>query len=310
MAFSLRPWLTLTFAWGAFLLAPNAATAADPVIVDLWPDRPPGFQVTTGEEKDTSDENSRQVAGQHVIRLGNVSRPQLHFYPAPPEKRNGTTVVICPGGGFSILAWNLEGTEVAEWLNSIGVSAAVLKYRTPTREADVDWMPTTQDAQRALRWLRANSEKLEIHPERIGIAGFSAGGRTAAMAAVHGDKPLYESLDDIDQQSPRADFQILVYTAYLVDDAGNLKADVRIDENSPPAFLVHAQNDPVTPKSSTALFVALTDAKVPAELHIFPEGGHGYGLRKTDQPITHWPTLCEQWLKSQGLLTKADAAAK
>lgn len=310
MAHPIRPWLATVFTLGAFLFVPHIVTAAEPVIVDLWPARPPGFQVTTGEEKDTSDENSRRVADQHVIRLGNVSKPQLHFYPAPPEKASGTTVVICPGGGFNILAWNLEGTEVAEWLNSIGVSAAVLKYRTPTRQADVDWLPPTQDAQRAVRWLRANSEKLGIHPERIGIAGFSAGGRTAAMTAVNGGKPLYDPVDEIDQHSPRVNFQILIYTAYLVDDAGVLKPDVRVDQSSPPAFLVHAQNDSVTPKSSTALFLALTDANVPAELHIFPEGGHGYGLRKTEQPITHWPLLCEDWLKGQGLLSKADAVPK
>lgn len=281
-----------------------AANAAEPTIINLWPDKPPGYQVTSGPEKDTSTAESRGVDGQSVIRLGNVSRPQLHIYPAPKESRNGTAVVICPGGGFSILAWDLEGTEVAAWLNSLGITAAVLKYRVPTREAKIKWKPPVQDAQRAIRHLRSNAKKWAINPKQIGILGFSAGGCTAAMTAVAGEESLYKPIDKIDDISPRPNFQILVYPAYLVDKQGNLKPEVKVTKEAPPAFLVHAQNDPVTVKSSVKLFLALTNAGVPAALHVFQEGGHGYGLRPTEVPVTHWPELCEDWLRTRGLLDR------
>lgn len=277
-------------------------SAGEPMIVDLWPEKPPGYQMTGGPEKDTSTAESRAVAGRSVIRLGHVSVPQLHVYPAAEATRNGTAVVICPGGGFSILAWDLEGTEVAQWLNSLGITAAVLKYRVPTREAETDWVPPVQDAQRAIRWLRANREKWSIDAEKIGIMGFSAGGKTAAMTAVSGKTGLYQSIDKTDEQSPRPDFQMLIYPAYLVDEPGKLRPEVTIDETSPPAFLVHAQDDPVTNLSSVKYFLALDAADVPAELHIYQSGGHGYGLRETEQPVTDWPDLCEDWLRLRELI--------
>lgn len=277
-------------------------SAGEPTIVDLWPEKPPGYQVTGGPERDTSTADSRLVAGRSIIRLGQVSAPQLHVYPAAEATRNGTAVVICPGGAFKILAWDLEGTEVAEWLNSLGVTAAVLKYRVPTHDAETDWVPPVQDAQRAIRWLRANREKWSIDAEKIGIMGFSAGGKTAAMTAISGKTELYEPIGAIDEQSPRPDFQMLIYPAYLVDEAGQLRPEVTISETSPPAFLVHAQDDPVPNQNSVKYFLALDGADVPAELHVFQSGGHGYGLRETEQPVSDWPDLCEDWLRLRGLV--------
>lgn len=276
--------------------------AAEPTVIDLWSGKPPGYQVEGGPERDTSGPDAGKVAGRSVIRLGNVSKPQVHVYPAPKDKANGTAVVICPGGGFNILAWDLEGTEVAEWLNSIGVTAAVLKYRAPTAKADPNWLPPAQDAQRAVRLLRSRASEWGVDPAKIGLLGFSAGGRTAAMAALKSGENLYEAADETDKTPAEADFVVLVYPAYLMDESGKLKPEVKVTEKSPPAFLVHAYDDPVTPKSSVQLFLAYKDAKVPAELHVYDTGGHGYGLRPTERPVTLWSKRCEEWMASRGLL--------
>lgn len=280
--------------------------AADPAVVSLWPGEPPGFQVESGPERDTSGPESNQVAGRPVIRLGDVSKPELHVF--RPENPNGAAVVVCPGGGFNILAWDLEGTEVAEWLNSIGVTAAILKYRVPTAKHDPNWLPPAQDAQRAVRLVRAHAGEWGVDPARIGLLGFSAGGRTAAMAALKSSEQLYEPTDEADKASPRPDFLVLVYTAYLVGEDGSRKPEVTVTKEAPPTFLVHAYDDPVTPKSSVQLFLALKDAGVPAELHIYETGGHGYGLRPTEKPVTAWPKRCEEWMRARGLLGGNPAA--
>jgi acetyl esterase/lipase len=284
----------------------NSALAAEPAIVPVWPGKPPGFQVESGPERDTSGPESNKVAGRSVIRLGDVSKPELHVY--RPENANGAAVVICPGGGFNILAWDLEGTEVAEWLNSIGVTAAVLKYRVPTAKHDPNWLPPAQDAQRAVRLVRAHANEWGVDPARIGLLGFSAGGRTAAMAALKSGEQLYEPLDDADRAPPRPDFLVLVYTAYLVGEDGTRKPEVAVTKDAPPTFLVHAYDDPVTPKSSVQLFLALKDAGVPAELHIYETGGHGYGLRPTEKPVTMWSKRCEEWMRARGILDVKSAA--
>lgn len=275
--------------------------AAEPVVVDLWPGEAPGFKVDGGPERDTTGPDGGKVAGRSVIRLGNVATPQIHVYQPPAEKRTGASVVICPGGGFHILAWDLEGTEVAEWLNSIGVTAVVLKYRVPTAKHDPKWLPPVQDAQRALSVVRSRADEWQLDPERVGILGFSAGGSTAAMTAVSAER-RYEPLDAADEASCKPDFLVLVYTAYLVDESGELRPEVTVSKESPPTFLAHAYDDPVTPKSSVEFFLALKDAGVPAELHIYDTGGHGYGLRKTEQPVTTWNDRCAEWMKSRGLL--------
>ncbi len=279
----------------------SASPAAEPVVIDLWPKVVPGFQVESGPERDTSGPDGRPVAGRPVIRLGDVSTPQIHVYQPPAEKRNGASVVICPGGGFNILAWDLEGTEVAEWLNSLGVTAAVLKYRVPTAKHDPKWLPPVQDAQRAISLVRANADKWQLDPQRVGLLGFSAGGSTAAMTAVSSER-RYAATDAADQSPWRPDFLVLVYPAYLVDDSGELRKDVPVSKETPPTFLAHAYDDPVTPKSSVEFFLALKNAGVPAELHVYDTGGHGYGLRKTEQPVTLWNERCAEWMASRGLL--------
>ena len=268
---------------------------------------PPGYQVTTGPEQDTTKDDGRQVAGKRVIRLGNVSVPQISLYLPPAEQRNGSAVVICPGGGFSILAWDLEGTEVAEWLNGLGVTAAVVKYRVPIRNHEPRWQPPAQDAQRAISLVRSKADEWGLSPERIGVLGFSAGGATAAHTALAAGNREYEAIDKLDDTSCRADFAVLVYPAYLVDNDGKqLKDDVKVTAEAPPTFFVHAFDDRVRPENSLLLAAALKKVNVPAEVHVYAAGGHGYGLRETDQPVTTWPAHCEAWLKQRGLLNRVE----
>lgn len=291
----------------AFSSLVATARGAEPAeVIDLWPEKPPGFQVEGGPERDTSGPEGRPVAGRPVVRLGFVSEPEIHVYRPADGTGVGTAVVVCPGGGFNILAWDLEGTEVAEWLNSVGVTAAVLKYRAPTAKADPNWLPPVQDAQRAVSLVRAKAGTWGLAADRVGILGFSAGGKAAAMTALANGRRAYEPVDAADETSCRPDFAALVYPAYLVGDDGRLRPEVVVTNEAPPTFLAHAYDDKIGPANSVRLFEALKEAGVPAELHVYSTGGHGYGLRPTDQPVTAWPKRCEEWMRTQGLLAPAD----
>ena len=271
--------------------------------IPIWPATPPGDDGLTLEaERDTSGPDSRQVAGRHVIRLGNVSTPTLEVYLPDASVRNGTAVVICPGGGHSILAYDLEGTEVAQWLRSLGVTAFVLKYRVPARPDRPRWDAAVQDAQRAMSLVRSKAKEWSIDPAKIGILGFSAGGQTAALTALRQDRQ-YAAVDTVDEVSMRPDFAILVYPAYLAETKDGLKLaeEVTVTDKAPPMFIVHAWDDPVTPQSSLLLASALKQVGVKTELHIFDRGGHGYGMRLTDMPVSQWPALCSKWLQMNGL---------
>jgi acetyl esterase/lipase len=220
------------------------------------------------------------------------------------EKRSGTSVVICPGGGFNILAWNKEGLEVAEWFNSIGVTAFVLKYRTPTAKREIPWLAPAQDAQRAVQYVRSHAADWGLAKGRIGLLGFSAGGCAAAHAAIKSESLLYEHIDDTDKQSCRPDFVMLIYPAYLVDSDGKLKSDLVVTKATPPMFLAHTFNDGLTCESSLQLFLAMKKADVASELHIYSTGGHGFGLRPSDHAVAAWPQRCEDWLHSRSLLKR------
>lgn len=283
-------------------IATAAAEAAEPdVVVNLWTDSPPGFVPDVGEEQDFTKPEDRPVAGRRIIKLGNVRVPQAHVYLAPAEKRTGAAVVVCPGGGYNILAWDLEGTEVAEWLNSLGITAIILKYRVPTGRQDPKWMAPVQDAQRCISQVRAHADDWQLNSERIGVLGFSAGGETAARAALATER-YYEAADEVDQQSCGVHAAILIYPAYLSNDAvTGLRENIVVTSQSPPMFLAHAYDDPVTPASSLYMALALKQKKVPAELHLYDAGGHGYGLRDVDGlPVTHWDDRCAEWLRRNG----------
>jgi acetyl esterase/lipase len=282
------------------------------LVVGLWPGTPPGPPaMTNGPQQDLTKPEDRLIAGRRIIKLGNVSDPEMHVFLPPAERASGGAVVVCPGGGFSILAWDLEGTEVAEWLNNIGMAAVVVKYRVPTRQHGVPgkWQGPVMDAQRALSLTRNRAADWNINPQRIGILGFSAGGETAALTAVKNGQRLYEPTDEADRTSCAADFALLIYPGGIAETDGVLKDDYRVDQQTPPMFFVHAADDNVTCQSSVALFSALKKAEVPAELHIYTTGGHGYGLRATNLPVTHWPSLAETWLNQMGFVAPSASDA-
>ena len=250
--------------------------------------------------------NENMVAGRRVIRLGNVSRPGITVYRAPQDKDTGATVVVFPGGGYNILAWDLEGTEVCEWLNSIGVNAMLLKYRVPKRASLERHAPALQDAQRAVGLVRSRAKEFGIDPQRIGVLGFSAGGHLAAALSASVSQRTYPEVDDADKVSCRPDFSILIYPAYLTlkEQGDKISPETAVSSNTPPAFIAMTQDDPVRVEGALFYSVALKQIGVPFELHIYPKGGHGYGLRRTENPVTAWPDRAADWMRSRGLLKR------
>jgi acetyl esterase/lipase len=286
----------------AFLLLSCAiATAADRPVLDVWPGKAPGETKDIGPEEFRPPQPKQRAS---VQRLTNVSKPTLTLYQPPEDKRNGAAVIICPGGGYSILAWDLEGTEIAEWLNSVGVTAAVLKYRVPRREGDTENALPLSDGQRAISLVRSKASELGIDPRRIGILGFSAGGNLAANTCFKTDKRAYDKLDATDDVSCRPDFGVLIYPAYLADNDGQLKSEYQPTKETPPLFFAFAANDRITVAGSLALAKAMAAVGAPAELHMYDSGGHGFGLRKSDDPCHTWPERCADWLGQRGLLKK------
>ena len=273
-------------------------------VIQLWPKGAPGETEKLGPEQDMTKPNEGMVAGKRVIRLGNVSDPTITIYPAAAGKETGCGVLVCPGGAYHILALDLEGTEVCEWLNSIGVTAALLKYRVPARKGQERSLAPLQDAQRAMGLIRSRASEWNI--KKLGILGFSAGGHLSARASNNYEKRAYESIDAADEQSCRPDFSVLVYPAYLTEKAEptKLTAGLSVATNTPPTFLVQTQDDGVGVWNVMGYGLALQQAKVPFELHVYPKGGHGYGLRRTDKAVTLWPREVEVWLRQLGALGK------
>lgn len=278
------------------------ATAVEDIkVLNLWPKDPPGETKPLPPEKDQTKPEDRLIAGRRIIKLGNVTTPQIAVH-RPKSKANGTAVVICPGGGHHILAYDLEGTEVAEWLTTLGITGIVLKYRVPYRDPDRRWRAAVQDGQRAMSLVRSHAKEWDLNPQRIGICGFSAGGETAALTSLFTDRQ-YQSVDAVDDVSSRPDFAMLIYPGGIVErESTKLRDHIRVDAKAPPMFFVHAFDDQVSIHHTLSLAAALKDAGVPAELHVYESGGHGYGLRKTDQPVTHWPDQAEAWLRQRGWL--------
>ena len=254
-------------------------------------------------EADFTKATDALIGGRKIIKLGNVSSPEVHLYRPEPTNNTRTAVVICPGGGFHILAWDLEGTEVAKWFNSIGVTAAVVKYRVPTARLEVPWEHPVQDTQRAISILRSRSEELDLNPDSIGALGFSAGAIAVARAGLMANR-TYEVKDKSDQASCKPDFLALIYAGGLSNDAGTgLTSGLLVSKESPPTFMVHAFDDFVSLDHPMVLLQALKKADVPSELHVYDAGGHGYGLRRVNElPVTSWPDRLQEWLNRRGLL--------
>ena len=290
------------------LMCGAVAGGADPIVMDVWPGPPPGETATLPAESDLTKPTDPLIAGRAIIKLGNVTTPQIAVHRPDPKTANGAAVVVCPGGGHSILAYDLEGTEVADWLNAIGVTAIVLKYRVPAREGGPRWRAAVEDAQRAVRLVRHHAAEWGIDPGRVGICGFSAGGETAARTALGPAHVTAPTGDPVDAQSCRPDFVMLIYPAYLVPrGATALAEDVVVTPEAPPMFFVHAFDDNVTVLSSLLLAAKLKEAGVPAELHVYARGGHGYGLRPTEEPVTRWPDLAATWMDASGWLAARPA---
>ena len=278
--------------------------------VPLWPGPIPGAKSVAAPEiagtvVDASGK-PRLVGDRPWVYVNNVSRPTLTVY-SPPASNTGVAVVVFPGGGYNILAIDLEGTETCDWLTSKGITCVLLKYRVPCAKVGPyrDCPTALQDAQRAVGLVRARAAEWHVDPRRIGVLGYSAGGHMVAAISTHFDKRLYPAVDDADKESCRPDFAVALYPGHLAvpEKRFVLNPDLQVTSRTPPTFLLHAQDDPVDPvENSLVYYSALRNAGVPAEMHVYVKGGHAFGLRPTESAITGWPTLVEKWLESIGMI--------
>lgn len=279
--------------------------AAEPRIVNVWPGKPPGETKDLPPEIDINKPEDKPVGDRKIIKLTNVSTPTLAIYRPAKDIDTGAAMIVCPGGGHRILAYDHEGTEAAEWLAKIGVTGIVLKYRVPARDENKRYLAAVQDAQRAISLVRGKASEWSIDPKRIGLLGFSAGGEVAALAAIMHGSRQYDAIDKIDEVSARPDFAALLYPGGLLEK-GNIKLReyVKPTKDTPAMFLAHAYDDPVDMRNSLLLAGELKSVGVTCELHIYATGGHGYGMRTTGHPINTWPERCKDWMTKQGYLKK------
>jgi acetyl esterase/lipase len=284
-----------------------------PLVVELWPGKAPDEIGDFGAEKIVMSPklDRKQVEVTESTRMvTNVTKPTITIYRPAKEKDTGTAMVICPGGGYWNLYWQLEGEEVAAWLNSLGVTGIILKYRVPRRPDEPKGEPARrplQDAQRAVSLVRSKAKQWGIAPERIGMVGFSAGGHLAIATATNFEKRSYQAIDDIDKVSCRPDFAIGVYSGYLkAKDKDELAPGLNIPKGTPPVFLAHGGDDLISsPEHSVVMYQALKRAGVLAELHIYARTAHDFGVRPSDNPCSTWTKSCADWLRHQGFLKPA-----
>jgi len=277
--------------------------------IPIWPNGAPGAAkaASAAAEADTTTAKDNLIAGKPLIRLGNVSIPTITYYASKHAKGPAPAIVVFPGGGYHILAMDLEGTEVCDWLNEAGLACVLLKYRVPDSGPYPKSSAALQDAQRAVGLVRQHASDWGIDPKKVGVLGFSAGGHLVAALSTHFDKRLYDRGDEADDLSCRPDFAVVIYPGYLALADKNMapNPDIEPTAQTPPTFLVQAEDDPVHVENATTYFLQLKKAKVPAELHIYSEGGHGYGLRRTTLPVTTWPDTMEIWLHTIHVLAAA-----
>jgi acetyl esterase/lipase len=261
-----------------------------------------------------SSVTNKLVANQPWTAVENVSRPTMTIYP-PKGTNTGVAVVVFPGGGYQCLAIDLEGTEICEWLTSRGITAVLLKYRVPVKKVGPygESPPALEDAQRTIALVRFHAAEWHIDPHKIGVIGFSAGGHMVAATSTRFDKRSYPPMDEADQKSCRPDFAIALYPGHLCKWTDKKKSGydlnphiaTNITRQTPPTFLLQAENDPVdNVNNSLAYYIALRNAEVPVEIHLYAQGGHAFGLRRTKFPITEWPPLVEKWLRTIGMISE------
>jgi acetyl esterase/lipase len=276
-----------------------SALAEPNATIPLWPEGVPA------ESDFKLPEESIELKGPHQIEImSNVRAPELTWYPA--EKPNGTAVIVCPGGGYNILAYSHEGYEVCEWLNTLGVSAALLKYRVPRREGRPFHEAPLEDVHRAIGIIRTRAEEWKVNPKRVGILGFSAGGNLAAHAVTFAGERTYPTDPKVDSVDPVPNFGVLIYAAYLLEEGKpyNLNPDIKVTGKTPPTFLAVAHDDKRFVEGSARFYIEMFRNGRPCELHIFQKGGHGFGFDKTEEEIRQWPALAGAWMKTMGWLSE------
>lgn len=283
----------------------SAAAAAEPVVVELFPGKAPGDVGIMGQET-TRIYESPLLRGPTKL-VTNVTRPTLTIYVPAKVKNTGTAMLICPGGGYHNLFWELEGEEVAAWLNSAGMTGIILKYRCPRREGDIKGEPPLGpllDAQRAVSLVRSRAAEWGIDPNRIGMVGFSAGGHLALTTATSFEKRLYDRIDAADDASCRPDFAVCCYSGYLkAKDKDEVSPGIRVPAKTPPIFFAHSTDDSISnAEHSVFAYLALKRAGVAAELHVYATGEHDFGVRQNDKLPSSWTNLCVKWLRSRELL--------
>jgi acetyl esterase/lipase len=283
------------------------------VQIPIWPDSAPGNPTVNGPE-DSDLDTGPLVAGKHWTWVSNVVKPTITVY-SPKGKNSGAAAIVFPGGGYDVLAIDLEGTEVCDWLTSKGITCVLLKYRVPhsgpqwNSKCNCNVYPenpsAVQDAQRTVGYVRFHAVDWKIDPNKIGVIGFSAGGHLVAAISTNFQKRLYTAVDAADKESCRPDFAIALYPGHLSDNHKTLNKDIHVTAKTPPTLLIQSVNDPVDPvEYSTVYFAALKTANVPVEMHLFSQGAHAFGLRPTELPITKWPSLVEPWLVTLGMISK------
>ncbi len=283
---------------GMLCLLANFTVAAEPLTLKLWPDGPPTAMVP---KSDATVKLIQSYGGAGPNRITDVSDPTITVF--RPEKPNGTSVIVVPGGGFMFLSYAHEGTQVCEWLNSLGVTAVLLKYRTPTRDEKELFDLPVQDAQRALGLVRHHAAEWKLDSKRVGLLGFSAGANLAGHAAWdRGDRTYLQKPELDDPRGP--DFLVFIYGGGFLDkdDKSKLRAGFSIPADAPPVFMLVAHDDKSNPVEAAMLYLEYKKRDLSAELHICAKGGHGFGMRRSSQPINDWPQRCAEWMKSLGYL--------
>jgi len=281
--------------------------------VPIWPGAAPGARSVADSEK-AGPVQGHTVAGKPWTYVSNVSRPTLTVY-SPKGRNTGAAIVVFPGGGYQILAIDLEGTEVCDWLTSKGITCVLLKYRVP--RTGPSWQPdcrcqinpkpqpALQDAQRTMGLVRLHAAEWHVDPHKVGVLGFSAGGHLAAAISNDFRKRAYRAVDAADRESARPDFAVVLYPGHLwMPRAGRLafNSDIHVTRDTPPTFLLQAETDSVdNVNQALVYYTALKDAGVNTEMHLYRDGGHAFGLRRTKDPITEWPQLVEKWLRTIGI---------
>jgi len=280
--------------------------------VPIWPRAAPDARPIEGPEVSGTvvdpGGGKKLVGGRPWVYVDRVSQPTMTVY-SPRGGNRGAAVVVFPGGGYDVLAIDLEGTEACDWLTSMGITCVLLKYRVPCVKSGPyrDCRTALEDAQRTVGLVRYRAAQWHLDPHKIGVLGFSAGGHMVAAVSTHFEKRLYPAVDDADTESCRPDFAIALYPGHLAARARDfaLNPDIRVTGRTPPTFLLQAEDDPVDPVENSIVYhAALRKAGVPVELHLYGKGGHAFGLRRTSSPITGWPELAERWLVTIGVVPK------